>query len=216
MRKTSYAVTFILVSALLALNVISTKRVDWLIVKSSEVLHTRVTTEYGLGEICETIYSHVPSPTGDGDLIYRSYKCRRFPTGVKDDCDGKNRAFCAEWTSAGYVDQVAIGFGAVSLLAILFGVTTGSRRRRIWGVVSWLVFFQASCQLAAFAIITHIYDTAEAFEHARPGTGYILTTISWVSGFLIAIGVVTTGLSADSGHKWAAGNRAYHPIPGGD
>lgn len=152
-----------------------------------------MTAEYGLGELCETIYSHIPSPTGDGEMIYRSHKCRRFPTGVKDDCDGKNRAFCAEWTSAGYVDQVAIGFGAVSLLAILFGVTTGSRRRRIWGVVSWLVFFQgrrsllfcrsfesliltcgltATCQLIAFAIITHIYDTVEAFEHARLGAFY--------------------------------------------
>ncbi|XP_006461088.1 hypothetical protein AGABI2DRAFT_221555 [Agaricus bisporus var. bisporus H97] len=216
MRKTSYVVTFILVSAILVLNVISTKRVDWLVVKSSEVFNTRITTEYGLSEICETIYTHVPSPGGDGEVVYRSHKCRDFPLSVQDGCDGKNRAFCAEWTSAGYIDQVAIGFGAVSLLAILFGVTTGSRRRRIWGVVSWLVLFHAICQLTAFAIITHNYDTAEAFNQARPGTGYILNIVSWVSGFLIALGVVATGLSAASGHKWAAGNRAYHTIPEGD
>lgn len=69
---------------------------------------------------------------------------------VTDRCDKENRAFCAEWTSAGYIDQVAIGFGAVSLVTILFGVSTHSRRRRIWRAVAWLVFFQGVLLLVSF------------------------------------------------------------------
>lgn len=50
---------------------------------------------------------------------------------------------------------------------------------------------------------------------SRPtGTGFVLNILAWAFGILIALGVVTTGLSADSGHKWAAGNRAYRPISG--
>jgi len=35
--------------------------------------------------------------------------------------------------------MIAIGFSAVSLAAIIFGVTTHSRRRRIWRAVAGLV-----------------------------------------------------------------------------
>ena len=41
---------------------------------------------------------------------------------------------------------------------------------------------------------------------------YILNVLSWVCDILIIFGVVTTGISADAGHAWAAGNRAYRPI----
>ncbi|KAF9452390.1 hypothetical protein P691DRAFT_804913 [Macrolepiota fuliginosa MF-IS2] len=215
MRKTSYAVTFILVAAILVLNIISTKRVDWLVIRYPEYLRTKVTIEYGLAQQCERRITRIPGPGGHDEMTYHSYECRKFPMSVTDGCDKENRAFCAAWTSAGYIDQVAIGFGAVSLLAILFGVSTHSRRRRIWGAVAWLVLFQALCQLTAFTIITHNYDTYPNFEQARPGLGYILNILAWVFGILITLGVVATGISADSGHKWAAGNRAYRPIPEG-
>jgi hypothetical protein len=47
------------------------------------------------------------------------------------------------------------------------------------------------------------------------GIGYVLNILSWVFGLLITTGVIITGVSADSGHRWAAGNRAYRPISGG-
>ncbi|KAJ3973468.1 hypothetical protein EV361DRAFT_899780 [Lentinula raphanica] len=44
--------------------------------------------------------------------------------------------------------------------------------------------------------------------------GYILNTFGWIFSVLIATGVVLTGIFADRGHKWAAGNRAYRRIDG--
>jgi len=109
-----------------------------------------------------------------------------------------------------------VGFGALSLMAILFGVSTHSRRRRIWRAVAGLVMLQATCQIATFAIITDTYhkDGYPSFDRARPGLAYIVHTLTWVLGILATIGVVLTGMSAAAGHRWAAGNRAYHPIGG--
>ena len=58
---------------------------------------------------------------------------------VQDGCEDDNKAFCMIWSTAGYFGELGIGFGAVSCLAILFGVTTHSRRRRIWKSASVLV-----------------------------------------------------------------------------
>ncbi|KAJ3570375.1 hypothetical protein NP233_g4448 [Leucocoprinus birnbaumii] len=215
MRKTSYVVTFILVAAILSLNVVSIKRDDWLVIKLPEILWTKTTLTYGLASRCELIETRLPEPGSDNEITRRSYNCRKFPIDVQDKCDSEKRAFCAEWTSAGYIDQVAIGFGAVSLLAILFGVTTHSRRRRIWKAVAWLVFLQALLQITAFSIITHNYETVNLFEQARLGTGYVLNILSWIFGLFITAGVIVTGMAADSGHRWAAGNRAYRRISGG-
>lgn len=46
------------------------------------------------------------------------------------------------------------------------------------------------------------------------GLAYVLNVVSWLLGTLITAGVVTTGISANKGHTWAAGNRAYRPIDG--
>jgi hypothetical protein len=46
------------------------------------------------------------------------------------------------------------------------------------------------------------------------GIGYVLNAISWVSGFAVGAGVIVTGIAADRGQKWAAGNRSYTPIQG--
>jgi len=89
----------------------------------------------------------------------------------------------------------------------------------------------ATCQITVFALVTDLYSKATypSFERARPGKvpaflivkamtssltalGYIVHTISWVLNIVIALGVITSGLSADSGHGWAAGNNAYQPI----
>lgn len=116
-------------------------------VRSPEILHTKITLKYGLASLCELTTTRVPGPGSHGEVTYRSYDCRKFPLGVKDECDSGNQAFCAEWTSAGYIDQIAIGFGAISLIAILFGVSTHSRRRRIWKAIAWLTFFHGALVL---------------------------------------------------------------------
>jgi len=214
MRKTSYFVTFSLVAGILILNILSARRPDWLVVRYEEILYTKITMTYGLTQRCELIVTEVPGPSHEGNISYRKYECRDFPASVTDGCEKENKAFCAAWTSAGYLDQIAIGFAALSLVAILFGVSTHSRRRRIWTAVAGLVLFQAACQIATFGIITEMYrrDSYPSFEHARPGTAYVLHTLAWIFSIMVATGVVLTGISAQAGHRWAAGNRAYHPI----
>lgn len=79
-----------------------------------------------------------------------------------------------------------------------------------------LVILHAVFQLVTFILVTELYrkDRFPAFEHAKPGIGYVLNAISWVSGFAVGAGVIVTGIAADRGHKWAAGNRSYTPILG--
>lgn len=78
--------------------------------------------------------------------------------------------------------------------------------------------------------MTELYtnNAFDAFDLAKPGKtslcdkfsqrsslaglGYVFNAVSWVVGFLVGAGVIVTGIAADRGHKWAAGNRAYQPI----
>jgi hypothetical protein len=50
--------------------------------------------------------------------------------------------------------------------------------------------------------------------HALTGPALVFNAVSWVSGVLTAISVILTGMAADRGKRWAAGNRAYQPIEG--
>jgi hypothetical protein len=52
----------------------------------------------------------------------------------------------------------------------------------------------------------------DLYDPSITGLGYILHTVSWVSNVVIVLAVIGTGISADSGHRWAAGNNAYQPI----
>ncbi|KAI0341902.1 hypothetical protein BDW22DRAFT_1413738 [Trametopsis cervina] len=215
MRKTSYVVTFFAVALSLLFNVVSIQRPDWLIVRYPEMFGSRLTVEYGLMRSCE--YQAVHIPVGGGSKIeYSDYRCRSFPARVKDSCEDDNQTFCIEWTTAGYLSELATGFGAVSCLAIVFGVTTHSRRRRIWSVVATLVALHAACMIATFAIITDTYNSANfpGLERARPGIAYITGTLAWITAVLTTFGVIITGTAANRGHRWAAGNRAYTPIHG--
>ncbi|KIM40139.1 hypothetical protein M413DRAFT_446296 [Hebeloma cylindrosporum] len=157
----------------------------------------------------------MPGPSDSGNIVHRDYECRKFPMSVTDRCENDNKAFCLAWTSAAFLNEIALGFGPISLLAILFGVSTHSRRRRIWAAVAGLVSLQAICQISTFGIVTDTYLTSSfpSFERARPGTAYILHTLCWISSVLVAFGVLLTGISAGAGHRWAAGNRFYQPIP---
>lgn len=161
-----------------------------LIVKSS-VYSSKFVVKYGLLELCERSHIVIPSPdTSGGKLEWTDYKCRPFPTRVSDRCDKENRDFCILWTTAGYLDEMGVLMGVVASLSIIFGVTTHSRRRRIWRAVAAFValhseyrallytsihvhnhIYAASLQIATFAIVTDAYnnETYAAFEHARPG-----------------------------------------------
>jgi len=192
---------------------VSDLRSDWLIVHSPEVFNTKITTTYGLFQRCEQQITTIPGPN-KGKLEYTDFECRPFPAKVADNCEKENATFCAAWTSARYVVELAMWCSAVSLCAIVFGVSTHSRRRRIWRAVAGLVLLHAMFQFTAFTIVTEMYRSSRfpTFEQARPGVGYVCNTVSWVLSILIAFGVITTGISADEGHRWAAGNRAYRRI----
>lgn len=72
-------------------------------------------------------------------MTYSNYECRAFPTRVQDNCEKENKKFCMIWGTATYFSELGIGFAVVACLAIAFGVTTRSRRRRIWKSASVLV-----------------------------------------------------------------------------
>ena len=114
-----------------------------LVVRYDEVLYTKVTVKFGLYERCQLTVSEIPGG-GNGKISYENYECRHFPGSVTDKCEKENKGFCSAWISAGYIDELAIGFASVSLVAILFGVTTHSRRRRIWRAVFGLLLFQGT------------------------------------------------------------------------
>ncbi|OBZ70959.1 hypothetical protein A0H81_09021 [Grifola frondosa] len=198
MRKTSYVIAFFAVLGTLLLNVASIRRPDWLIVKNPEIFHSKI-----------------PNPSG-GRLAYTDYQCRPFPNRTVDGCEKENKTFCMTWSTASYLSELGAGFAIVACLALVFGVTTHSRRRRIWKSVSVLVALHVASQIAAFAVVTDLYRNSRfpTFERARPGLAYVLNAVSWVLGTLVTFGVITTGISASRGHRWAAGNRAYRPIEG--
>ncbi|KAH9859051.1 hypothetical protein C2E23DRAFT_855716 [Lenzites betulinus] len=215
MRKTSYVVAFFAVVATMLLNIASMQRPDWLVVHGDDILHKSVVVEYGLDRRCELKVIEIPSGNG-GHISYTNYECRPFPMRVTDGCEKENKQFCMVWGTASYFVNLGIGFAIVACLAIGFGVSTHSRRRRIWKSVSVLVALHVLSQIIAFGVVTHLYrtDAFPTFQYARPGWAYILNTLSWVFGILVTFGVVTTGISAQKGHRWAAGNRAYQQISG--
>jgi len=212
MRKLSYVITFLAVVVSLIFTVLSLTREDWLVVKSPVVLGIQITLKYGLNTLCEL--RKVGSGDDKSKFEYSSYECRPFPKRVQDGCEEENSSFCAAWTSAAYAVEISIALAVLALLAILVGLSTGSRRRRIWKVAAGLVALQAAMQIVAFAIVTDTMRTGAfpTLEDAKPGTGYAFNTFTWIFSVIIAVGVVVTGISADQGHKWAAGNRAYRRI----
>ncbi|TBU48621.1 hypothetical protein BD309DRAFT_949156 [Dichomitus squalens] len=215
MRKLSYVVAFFAVIGTMILNILSVQRPDWLVTKRPDIIHKEVVVSYGLASRCELRVMEVPAPSG-GTLTYTSYDCRPFPKRVEDGCEKENKAFCMIWGTSSYFAELGIGFAVVACLAIIFGVTTHSRRRRIWKSASFLVALHVISQIVAFAIVTDLYrrDSFPTFERARPGLAYVLNVVSWVLGTLVTAGIVITGNAAKHGHQWAAGNRAYRPISG--
>ena len=109
------------------------------LVVRTEALGTKSTLQYGLTRVCERFEIPMPGPSDGSKIEYSDYKCRPFPAREADHCEKENRNFCIAWTTAGYTSELAAGFAIVSALALVFGVTTHSRRRRIWRAVAILV-----------------------------------------------------------------------------
>jgi len=217
MRKTSYAYAFIAVALTLVLNILSATSPNWILVQGSELQGHKTTAKYGFGQFCERSVFNVPDTKGDSRLVYTDYECRPFPQRVRDGCeDGDNGMYCVLWSSAGYTAGLGIGFGALACLALIFGVSTHSRRRRIWRAVAGLVAFHALWQLMAFIIVTSMYNSAifRPYSSVKYGSAYVMNIFAWAFSIITAGAVIYTGIAANKGHRWAAGNRAYRPIGG--
>ncbi|KAJ7346624.1 hypothetical protein DFH08DRAFT_196106 [Mycena albidolilacea] len=206
MRKTSYAITALAVICTTVFTILSLTRTDWVVARY-DVNALSYEGKYGLSKVCQRVVLDLP---GGGTRFERA-NCRKFPTRDQDDCD-ENRYFCAAWSSAGYAVELAIGFGALSLVAILVGVSTAARRRRVWRAVAGFIIFHSVAQLVAFILIVDLYRTARypTFEDAKLGPALIFNAVAWIFGVITAVTVIITGTEADRGKRWAAGNRPAH------
>ena len=104
-----------------------------------DLLGTRTVIHYGLFERCELQQVHIPGGGPNGRIDYSNYSCRAFPQRKLDACDDENRNFCLLWSSAAYIAVVSAFVGGTAALGLVFGVTTHSRRRRVWRAVVVLV-----------------------------------------------------------------------------
>lgn len=104
---------------------------------------------------CESSTISIPGPS-KGRLEYADYECRQFPLRVQDKCEKENRLFCALWTSAQYFTELGIGFAGMGLVALVIGVSTHSRRRRVWRAVAGLVILHGKSYEAHGFIRRHL------------------------------------------------------------
>jgi len=204
MRKTSYAITAVAVICTTVFTILSLTRTDWLVARY-EIGALSYEAKYGLSRVCQRLVLSV----SDGGA--EKSNCRKFPSRDHDDCD-ENRYFCAAWATAGYAVELAIGFGALTLVTILVGVSASARRRRVWRAIAGFIVFQSVLELVAFALVVDLYRTSRypTFEDAKLGPALIFNAVAWIFGVLTAVAVIITGTEADRGKRWAAGNRANH------
>ncbi|KAF7361888.1 hypothetical protein MVEN_00533300 [Mycena venus] len=205
MRKTSYAITAVAVICTTIFTILSLTRRDWIVTRY-KLNALSYEAKYGLSQVCQRLVLNA-----GGDTKFERFECRKFPSRDADDCD-EHQYFCGAWTSAGYAVELAIGFGALSLVAILVGVSASARRRRVWRAVAGFIIFQSVLQLVAFILIVDLYRTSRypTFDDAKLGPALVFNAVAWVFGVLTAIAVIVTGTEADRGKRWAAGNRAEH------
>jgi len=209
MRKISYVTAFVAVTINLAISVISVTGGNWIVAVLPKVFDVQTTIYYGFTERCQR--SEFP----DGDI---SLKCRLFPTKDSDACDQTYRSFCTLWSTASYISYLAIGFGAVACTAIIFGVSTHSRRKRIWKVVAVLIALHGVSQLVTFSLVTDMYRLGNfplsVIANSHLGFSWYLNLLSWILSATATMVIVYTGVAASRGERWAAGNRvSYGAIP---
>jgi len=143
------------------------------------------------------------------------YKCRKFP--ARSTCERDGESFCIAWSSAGYASQLSVIFATAALLALtLANISTRARRRTAWKIVSSLVAFHGLLQITTMALVAQLLRSypANFAQGTHLSISFWLNTTSWVLDVLLVVGLVTTGIYAEKGHRWAAGRRPYHPIPG--
>lgn len=209
MRKISYVTAFVVVTANLAINAISTASTNWMVLVLPKIFDVQTTVYYGFTKRCQR--AEFP----DGEV---SLKCQPFPTKDSDACDQKYGSFCTLWSTASYISYLAIGFGAVACTAIAFGVSTHSRRKRIWKVVAALIALHGLSQLVTFILVTDTYRLGNfplsTFATSRLGYSWYLNLLSWVLSMATTVVILYTGVAASRGERWAAGNRvSYGSIP---
>lgn len=107
--------------------------------KGTGIARSKTIVRYGLTKRCERQVVEIPGPDNSSVIAYTDYECRAFPLRVRDACETDNRGFCTSWGSATYLTELGIGFAAMALVAILIGVSTHSRRRRVWRAIAAFV-----------------------------------------------------------------------------
>jgi len=185
--------------------VISITSGNWIVAVLPKVFDVQTTIYYGFTERCQ----RSEFPDGDSSL-----KCRPFPTKDSDACDQTYRSFCTLWSTASYVSYLAIGFGAVACTAIIFGVSTHSRRKRIWKVVAVLIALHGVSQLVTFSLVTDMYRLGNfplsVIANSHLGFSWYLNLLSWILSMAATVVIVYTGVAASRGERWAAGNRVSY------
>lgn len=208
MRKAGYFISFLAVIASLALTIVSQALPNWLFVSTPKKWPARFEVSYGLYERCETDWL---SLGGNGGYI--SHTCARFPS--RTECENGNGQFCVLWSTAGYMSQLSSVFAVAAVVSIFAAALSRARRRKMWEIVATLIGLRAACQILAMSLIVHLWRTWDypAFRNANLSSSFFINLASWILDVLISIGVAATGLAANAGHTWAAGGRAYRPIP---
>ena len=114
---------------------------------------------------CERTLVSIPGPS-TGRIEYSDYECRPFPLRVQDGCETENRLSCAKWVSAQYFTELGIGFAAIALVALLIGVSTHSRRRRVWRAVAGLVLIHGRQLLLFSQAETNLSQPSSSSSHS--------------------------------------------------
>lgn len=105
---------------------------------------SHVVVRFGLNERCERVTVFTPEPDHDSDPVVEVLECRPFPFGVRDGCKHPGTLVCAAWTSAQYFSELGCWCAGAALVALLFGVSTHSRRQRVWRAVAGLVLMHGA------------------------------------------------------------------------
>jgi len=115
------------------------------------------------------------------------------------------------------MSQLSDVFAIVGMVAIFAAALSRARRRSLWKVVAGLIGLRAGCQIVAMSLIVHLWRTWDypPFEGSNLSHSFYINLSSWILDVIISLGVSITGLAAEAGYAWAAGKRAYRPIPDG-
>ena len=114
--------------------------IEFRLVRYLDEKNVETTITYGLSRLCLLKVTQPTNATSE----YMDLECRPFPSKVLDDCEKENAQFCVAWKSARYCVVLAAWCASAVLCAIVFGVSTRSRRRRIWRVVVTLLLLHGS------------------------------------------------------------------------